>query len=136
MVKKEPQTKTKSKSVCIMCGQEQDGLEVKDDSILRALRWIKTNITRSPKNYRLVVCKEDFLKYKKRKDSYDRKQIAYVALGVVFLVVLIAFANGRFLSAFFYGAIVVIFLYLLAQLSYIPAVDMPKIAQQQKPTQK
>ncbi len=135
-MKKEVQAKTKRKSVCIICGEEKDGLEVKEDYILKGMRWIKRNITKSPKNYRLVVCKEDFLKYKKKKDSYDRKQIVYVALGIIFLVMLLSYSSVRILSAFFYGGIVIIFLYLLAQLSYIPSVSMPQVEQAAKPSPK
>lgn len=122
----------RKKSVCIVCGKERDGLEVKEDSMLGIMRWIKKNITKSPKNYRLVVCKDDFLAYKKKKDGYDRKQVIYVSLGILFLIILLAFSHGRFLGAFFYGAIIIVFLYLLSQLSYVPSVNMPAMATEKK----
>lgn len=91
------------------------------------MRWVKRNITKNPKNYRMVVCKDDFLAYKKKRDSYERKRIAYVVIGVIFTVLLLSFANGRFLGAIVYGIGIIAFMYLLSLLSYIPAVDMPAV---------
>jgi len=112
-------------SRCIICGLEKDGIEVQDDYIIEAIRWFKRNVTKSEKNYRLVVCKECYPKYKKARDSYTRKQITYIAIGVIFAAVLIAVSSGRLLSAIFYGIIIIIFMYLLAQLSYMPALKIP-----------
>ena len=45
------------KVVCIICGKEKDGIPVKIDSIIKAIRWIKTNITRKfsyVRTYRVV----------------------------------------------------------------------------------
>lgn len=114
-----------------MCGEEKDGLPVKDDAMIGTIRWIKRNITKSEKNYRLVVCKEDFLKYKKRRDSYERKQILYVAIGIVFLIALAVASRGS-IGAIIVGLVITLFMLLLAQLSYMPAVEMPKAAQTSK----
>jgi hypothetical protein len=74
------------KDACIICGKEKPGLEVKDDYMIDAVRWIKLKIFKSkPKNFRLVVCKDDFLKYKKQRDRYERNQMLYVAIGIIFL---------------------------------------------------
>jgi len=115
------------KDACIICGKEKPGLEVKDDYMIDAVRWIKLKIFKSkPKNFRLVVCKDDFLKYKKQRDTYERNQMLYVAIGIIFLAMLLVFSNGRVLGAIFYGALVILFMYLVAQLGYIPAVDIPE----------
>ncbi len=125
------ETKHKKK-VCIMCGKEKDGLDVKEDHVIAAMRWVKRNITRNPKNYHMVVCKEDFLAYKKKRDSFERKRIAYVIIGVVFTVLLLSFARGRFLGAIVYGGAVIIFMYLLSLLSYMPAVELPPEVQKKR----
>ncbi len=109
-----------------MCSQERDGLQVKEDRILGLMRWTKSKIAKNPKNYRLVVCKECFLNYKKRHDRYERNQMLYIILGVLFLVALGIAARGS-LSAIGFGIVILIFLYILAQLSYLPAVEMPQI---------
>jgi hypothetical protein len=120
-------TESKGKKVCIMCGNEKVGLQVKEDHVIGAMRWVKRNITKNPKNYRMVVCKEDFLAYKKKRDSYERKRIAYVIIGIIFMALLLSFASGRFLGAIVYGVGVIAFMYLLSLLSYIPAVEMPAV---------
>jgi hypothetical protein len=109
-----------------MCGKEKDGLLVKDDYVINAIRWVKRNITKSEKNYTLVICKEDFLAYKKKRDSYERKMVIYVVIGIIFLIALSVVSGGK-LGAIGVGFIITIFLFLLAQLSYMPAVDMPQI---------
>ena len=122
----------KKKKVCIMCGKEKEGLNVKEDHVIAAMRWVKHNITKNPKNYHMVVCKDDFVAYKKKRDSFERKRAAYVIIGVLFTLLLLAFANGRFLGAIFYGVGVIVFMYLLSLLSYMPAVDMPQIQQKRR----
>ena len=120
------------KKVCIMCGKEKEGLNVKEDHVITAMRWVKRNITKNPKNYHMVVCKDDFLAYKKKRDSFERKRAAYVIIGVLFTLLLLAFANGRFLGAIFYGVGIIIFMYLLSLLSYMPAVDVPIIQEKRR----
>lgn len=111
---------------CIICGEKRDGLEVSDDFIIEMIRWIKRNVTKNEKGYRLVVCKDDFLKYKKARDSYQRKQMFYLVLGAVFAFTLILLSGPNILGAILYGAIIILFLYALAQISYMPALTMPK----------
>ena len=105
---------------CIICGGAVDGLEVQEDYVIRAIRWFKRNVTRNAKNYRLVVCKECYVKYKKARDSYVRKQIAYVVIGVLFAGLLIA--AGRSLMAVLAGLAIIALMYLLSLLSYMPAL--------------
>ena len=112
------------KTVCIICGKEKNGLQVKDDYVLETLRWIKTNITKNVKNYNLVVCKEDFLTYQKKRDGFERKEIIYGAIGVIFLIALIITSQGN-IGAVFVGLAVTIGLLALAHVSYIPAVELP-----------
>ncbi|MCL4411590.1 hypothetical protein M1329_01485 [Candidatus Marsarchaeota archaeon] len=105
---------------CIICGEAVDGLEVQEDYVIQAIRWFKRNVTRNAKNYRLVVCKNCYVKYKKSRDSYTRKQIAYVVVGVLFAGLLIAV--GRTAVAVLAGVAIIALMYLLSLLSYMPAV--------------
>lgn len=107
-------------SRCIICGEKKDGLEVKDDYVIEVIRWLKKNITKDEKGARLVVCKEDFPKYKKARDSYKKKQMAYTILGLLFALTLVGIAGSRILLAILLGLGVIAFMYLLAQLSYMP----------------
>jgi hypothetical protein len=95
--------------------------------MIDAIRWFKTNVTKNAKNCRIVVCKECFVKYKKSYDSYQKKQIIYTILGVVFAALLVAISGNR-LVALLCGIVIAIFMWLLSQLSYMPSVEMPKVA--------
>jgi hypothetical protein len=114
-----------AESRCIICGEKRNGLAVSSDHTLAALRWFKKNVTRNEKGYNLVVCRDCYLKYKKARDSYQRKQVAYVSLGVAITIFFVAFSTERLL-ALLVGFILIAFLYLLSQLSYMPGVILPK----------
>ncbi len=113
-------------SKCIICGEGKNGLEVRNDHIIEAVRWFKRNVTKSEKNYRLVVCKECFLKYRKARDSYQRKEIMYTMIGAVFTALLLAVSDFS-LAAFGVGIAITACMYLLSQLSYMPSVQMPEV---------
>jgi len=114
------------KNACIICGEQKDGLEVLPDNVLNTMRWIKEKTTRKKKDYRLVVCKDCFTKYRKLRSSYERRTTLYVALGVVFTVMLALVSGSRILGAIGYGIALTVFLYLLAQISYMPRVKLPE----------
>ena len=113
-------------SRCIICGEKRDGLEVRDDHIIRAVRWFKKNVTKNERNHRLVVCRECFPKYTKARDGYQRKEIIYTTLGAVFLALLVVVSSFS-LPAFAAGIAITFFMYLLSQLSYMPGVYMPVV---------
>lgn len=117
---------------CIMCGAEKGGLPVKEDYIIKAIRLFKTNVTKNAKNYDLVVCREDYTKYSKARESYIKKQLSYITLGIVTALVLF-FVSGFEFLALSYGIIIVLFTYAISLFSYIPGVDMPS---DMKPTKK
>jgi len=119
------------KNVCIICSEEKNGLEVKDDWVMDTLRWIKRRFTKNVRNYRLVVCKECFLNYKKKRERYERNQLLYIILGVLFMVTLGITTRGN-LGAIGFGFVIIFFLFLLAQLSYMPEVDMPAVKKKGK----
>ncbi len=113
----------KSKSYCIICGEEKDGIAVRDDSVLRALRWFNRTVLRTPpRNNRIVVCASCYPKYKKQRSKYLSRQKTYIVLGVLFMIFGIVIA--RTITAFFLSLVVLAFLYLLSLLSYVPELDV------------
>ncbi len=122
----------KKETRCIICGKDVDGLEVKEDRVIRTIRWFKKNVTHNEKNFRLVVCKECYPKYKKSRDSYNTKTISYLIIGVLFAALLIA--TGRSLGAVLAGVVIILLMYALSLLSYMPGlkVDSEKKASGRK----
>ncbi len=116
-----------AKTVCIVCGKPRTGLKVKRDAVIGAISWIKRNITKNEMRSSLVVCKECFLKYKRERDSFVRRQIIYVALGLVFTITLAALSGSRASYAIIYGLLLTFMLYLLSLLGYVPNVHMPEV---------
>ncbi len=92
------------------------------------IRLFKRNITKSEKGYRLVVCKECFIKYTSLRRKFERRRALYVAIGVIFTAMFLALSPNK-LMALAYGILVIIFLYLLSLVNYIPALEMPHNAE-------
>ncbi len=111
---------------CIICGEKKDGLRVKNDGIINAIRWLKHNITRNERGYDLVVCKECFLKYREAKTKYDHRRIIYVGIGVIFTLLLLLLSGGRSIGALISGIVLIGLMYLLSLLSYMPSLEIPK----------
>ncbi len=116
--------KEKRKSYCIICGNEKNGIEVKEDSVIRIIRFLKKNLFKSEKNNRLVVCKECYENYKKYRRKYVRRQAIYVALGVLFLIMLLIINPSAL--AFLIGLGMLLLLYLFSILNYVPEINLPK----------
>ena len=117
-------------SRCIICGERRDGLEVNEDHMLRfyravvhGMRYITGKQHLNKRKYKLVVCKACYIKYAKVRSAYMRRQALYIGIGLAFGVVL--FVVSHRLSAIAYGAAITAFMYLLAQLSYMPGVVAP-----------
>jgi hypothetical protein len=110
---------------CIICGQDKDGLDVKDDYVIKAIRAFKRHVTKNERNYRLTVCRECYKNYTKSRDSYVRRMVLYVSIGVIFTLVLTFAAGFRALPV---GIFIIVLMYLLSLLSYTPAVILPKVA--------
>lgn len=114
----------KQKNVCVVCGKEKNGLEVKTDNVIRTIRYIKLKLFRKVSNNRLVVCKECYENYKKYRKKYIGRQRLYVALGVLFLIFGMLL-NPSFV-ALFVGIFITVVMYLLSLLSYLPEIDLGK----------
>jgi len=109
---------------CIICGEQKLGLEVKNDRILESIRWFKRNVTRNEKGYHLIVCKDCYRSYKKARDSYARRQILYLTLGIVFAAFITIFSANK-LEALLAGLGIILFLYMLSLASYMPDIISP-----------
>jgi len=109
---------------CIICGERRSGLSVNEDNTIRFIRWFKRNITKNEKGYRLVVCKDDYQKYYKARKKFESRRALYLALGVVFTVLML-FVSQNKVWALVYGAIIIVFFYLLTYLTYMPSLKMP-----------
>jgi hypothetical protein len=109
-----------AKKACMICGKEKNGTEVKEDFMIKAMRWFKENVTRNAKGYRIVVCSECMPQYRKIRGKFTRRKLIYVALGIIFTITIVAFSGGRYPSAIAYGLGITVFLYLLSLISYVP----------------
>lgn len=117
-----------TKSACMICGKEREGVEVREDHVIKAMRWFKVNVTKNAKGYRIVVCKECMEKYKKLRAKFVRRRALYLALGVVFTVSLGIISSGRPL-AILTGIVITVALYGLSLVSYMPALKSGKSSQ-------
>ncbi|MGC8537392.1 MAG: hypothetical protein ACP5MZ_00180 [Candidatus Micrarchaeia archaeon] len=120
---------------CIICGEAKEGLPVKEDYIIASIRWVNRHIFHKYRNYRLVVCKDCYLKYSKQRDKYVRKQITYVIIGVLFTLALFFSSRGNPISLL-YGLAVIVFMYALSLTSYVPALNIQKHEQEKAKTKR
>lgn len=111
-------------SYCMMCGKERKGIAVKEDSVLAALRWFKRNVTKDEKGNRLVVCRDCYPEYRKRRGSYESRQRLYLSLGIIFVVVSLVL-SPRALTVLV-SLLVLAVVYLFSLMSYIPKIDLEK----------
>ncbi|MCL4383230.1 MAG: hypothetical protein M1168_00355 [Candidatus Marsarchaeota archaeon] len=110
---------SKKQTRCIICGEEKQGIEVENDWIIDSIRWFKRNITKNEKNYKLIVCQNCYPKYQKQYNSFKNKRIFYLVLGVIFTALLFIASSFNIFSLLS-GFILILFLYLLSLLSYMP----------------
>lgn len=112
----------RGKSYCIICLKQRRGIPVENDYVLSAARWFKANITKNEKNNTLVVCKDDYVKYRQMRRRYESRQRIYLALGIAFAVIslLVSPHLGTAISA----AVVVILLLAFSLLGYTPRIDI------------
>ncbi len=117
---------------CIYCGGEKDGIEVREDAVVAAMRWFNRRVLKKYRNYKLVVCKECYLDYKKARKRFMRKQVSYLAIGFLFAALLIAVSPDNAFT-YVYGIVVITFMYLLSLVSYVPALKTEAPSQQAAP---
>ncbi len=121
-------------NICIMCEKDKAGIRIKDDATLRTLKWIKYELLKRPRRHSgPVVCRECYSAYSKKRKSFERKQIIYSIIGVVFAIALVVATGGRKPGAYAFGVLVVVFMLGLAHLNYIPELEMPSAPSGQGP---
>lgn len=107
---------------CIYCGAAKAGLAVREDFVIASMRWINRTLFRRYRNYRLVVCKDCYMNYRKARKKYVRKQVSYLVLGFLFAALLVAVSPGN-AFAYVFGFAIIAFMYLLSLVSYLPALE-------------
>ncbi len=111
-------------SYCIICGKKKDGIMVADDHVLKTLRWFKENITKNVQNNTLVVCKTCYPQYSKQRKKYISRRTAYVALGILFLILSVIVSSGAWPTALSIGIFIVVLLYALSLINYMPGLRL------------
>jgi len=111
------------KTYCIVCAKEKPGIPIKEDRVIGTIRLIKKNVLKSEKRNRIVVCKDCYEDYKKYRKRYTRRQALYLALGVVFLIMLMLINPSVYAALTGLGMLAL--LYLLSLLNYMPELDIP-----------
>ena len=106
---------------CIVCGIKRDGLPVREDNVIMAIRWFKRNVTKNEKGYNLVVCRDCYKKYEKSKHTYDRRRILYTSLGVI-VAVLWIIVGGIRIDTVITAIVFIGIMYLLSLISYTPSL--------------
>ncbi|MEM3781464.1 MAG: hypothetical protein QXT43_00675 [Candidatus Micrarchaeaceae archaeon] len=119
------QRRTTQRSVCIICGNEKQGLEVENDFVINSIRWFKKNVTKNERNNRLVVCRDCYIKYAGMRKKYEGRVRLYLALGIIFALFAFLVSADK-LYALAIGAFVVALLYLFSMLSYMPKLKTGK----------
>ncbi|MGC8675955.1 MAG: hypothetical protein ACP5T3_00350 [Candidatus Micrarchaeia archaeon] len=114
-----------AKSICIVCGEEKQGIEVEQDWVINTIRWFKRNVTKNEQGNRLVVCKECYPKYAIMRKKYEGREKLYLALGIIFTLFSLFVASDK-LYALGVGILVTALLYAFSLLSYTPKLKMPK----------
>ena len=108
---------------CIICGKEKDGLEIKEDYVIEFIRMFNRKVLKKNNHYKLVVCKECYINYKKMRNKFVRRQITYITIGIIFAAMIFISSAGNPFSLLA-GAGIIIFLYLLSLLSYMPELKI------------
>ena len=109
---------------CIICGKQANGIPVKNDHVLDALRLFKRKVTRNEQGNKLVVCKADYQVYKKKRDKYTSRQTLYIAVGVIFMILGLLVSVS--VSTIAISILVIAVLYLISLINYTPALDTGK----------
>ncbi len=125
MKTKQKQNQKAKQPKCIMCNGQKEGITIKADSVVNALRWLNSHTVKYENPTRSVVCRECFPKYMKRRRSYETKLVAYLVIGFLFAAFIVIASRANPVS-FLFGFGVIVVMYLLSLISYMPPLDVPK----------
>ena len=108
----------------MMCGKKKEGIEIEEDDVIRTIRWFNRKILRTPdRNNKIVICSDCYDKYKKYRKRYKSRQRTYIILGVLFAVFGIIVAQNKIVAVLL-GIVIIVALYLLSFLSYMPELKL------------
>lgn len=113
-----------AKSYCMMCGNERKGIPIQEDRVIGAVRWFKRNVTKDEKGNRLVVCKDCYAEYKKKRGAYESRQRLYLALGAAFFLISVVVSPHP--ATVLIASAVLAGVCLLSLLSYIPKIALER----------
>ena len=100
------------------------GIEIEEDDVIRTIRWFNRKILRTPdRNNKIVICSDCYDKYKKYRKRYKSRQRTYIILGVLFAVFGIIVAQNKIVAVLL-GIVIIVALYLLSFLSYMPELKL------------
>ena len=110
-------------TICIMCGERKPGIGLRDDNVIRAVRFAKLRILkREPQTKSPVVCRQCYDKYEQARNKYKSREKIYVGLALVFAILGIALRPS--IGSLGYGIFVVALFYAIALLNYMPELDL------------
>ncbi|VVB73665.1 Uncharacterised protein [uncultured archaeon] len=126
--------------VCIIHQKESDGIPVKDDIVLRAIRGVKKAFRASTGN-QLVVCKAHVEEAKKRRAKFEKSLLTSALIGALFgtVMLVVSILSQRSIFDILRGILLLVFLVVvMAALSlyqYFPALEEgPQKKRAAKPT--
>ncbi len=120
-----------NKKVCLICGEEKDGIPIKEDRIVQFIRKVKRRLN-VEKGYTIVVCNSCLKEYVKRRKQFEKYQLYSIILSVVLFVLfmILMLSSGRFsvlglVRSFVYSLLLGLFLFVISYLNYIPELEVP-----------
>ncbi len=120
----------KQHTYCMVCGKEKTGISVKEDYVIDFIRWFKKTVLRSESHNLLVVCEEDYPVYKKYRKRFVSRQRIYIVLGALFVI--FGMIIAPFITTLLWMLALLLFLYLLSLINYVPALDLMKYKEGKK----
>jgi len=114
--------------VCIVDREEKNGIPIKDDVVINAIRTVKKRLKISSGN-ELVVCPAHLEEAKKRRERFERSLMTSAGIGAVLGVILVLLAifnpNRSLISILQAILFLFVLVFIMAALSlyqYFPAV--------------
>ncbi len=107
-------------SYCIICQKKKKGLEVEDNTLIKAVRYVKRNFLKNERGNKLVVCKECFTKYYEDYKRFESRERSIFLLLSIFVI--LAIISSPTLGSIIALAFIIAVLYAL-----LVAVSVPKL---------
>jgi len=114
--------------ICIIHQKESDGIPVRDDFVLKAIRSVKKAFRVSTGN-QLVVCKAHIEEAKKRRAKFEKSLVTSAGIGALFglIMLVISIMSQRSIFDILRSILLLVFLVIvMAALSlyqYFPSIE-------------